>query len=197
MSIDKLMGILDKELTPHMGKKVLLTANYIYLNKVSVALLKLLLVTKHAKGIYIAVDRPYTYTSRLLQKQGVPQENLFYLDAVSNISSENIKKSCNAELINGPFCSHLLEDTLSKLTANGGRLDGVDFVYLDNLTVMLTYMDEKCLYGFLGQFVIKLSKEGRTLTLTMVDKVAHPKVYAIAKENCDTEIEIKGEWLKI
>ena len=190
------MNILDRELTPLAGKKILLTSNYIYLNKVCVALLKLLLVNKHAKGIYIAVDRPYTYTSRLLQKQGVPQENLFYLDAISNISSEKVTNAKNAELIDGPFCSYILEDAISKLTANGGRLDGADFVFLDNLTVMLTYMDEKCLYGFLAQFVIKLSKEGRTLTVTMVDKAAHPNVYAIAKANSDIEVEIKGEWLK-
>jgi len=190
------MAILEKELDANTGKKVLLTANYVHLNKVCVCLLKYLLGVKHAKGIYIAVDRPYTYTSRLLTKQGVPQENLFYLDAISNLSSEPIQKAKNAELINGPFCSTVLEEALAKLTNNGGRMNDVDFVFLDNLTVMLNYMDDKCLFGFLGQFVIKLSKEGRTLTFTMVDKAAHPKVYAMAKQNCDVEIEIQGEWLR-
>lgn len=196
MSLDKLMSNLERELAPHEGKKVLLTANYIYLNKVVVCLLKYLLVVKHASGVYIAVDRPYMYTSRLLAKQGVPQDHLFYLDAVSNISSEKFLKAGNAELLDGPFCSYILEEALAKLTNNGGRMDNVDFVFLDNLTVMLSYMDEKCLYGFLSQFVIKLSKEGRMLTLTLVDKAAHPKVYMAAKENCDVEIEIKGEWLR-
>ena len=188
---------LERELAPLYGKKVLLTSNYVYLNKVSIAILKLLLEKKKLKGVYIAVDRPYTYTSRLLEKHGVSQENLYFLDAVSNISSETVAKAKNAELIDGPFCSYLLEEALGRLTNNGGRLADVDFIFLDNLTVMLNYMDDKCLYGFLGQFVIKLAKEGLTLTLTMVDKEAHPKAYAMAKQNSDVEVEIKGDWLKL
>jgi archaellum biogenesis ATPase FlaH len=196
LSLDNLMGNLERELAPLAGKKVLLTSNYIYLNKVSLCILKLLLSVRKLKGIYIAVDRPYTYTSRLLEKHGIPQDNLFFLDAVSNISSEKIVTAKNAELINSPFCSYILEDALAKLTNNGGRLENVDFIFLDNLTVMLTYMDDKCLYGFLGQFVIKLASENRTLTLTMVDKDAHPKIYAMAKQHSDIEVEIKGDWLR-
>jgi hypothetical protein len=191
------MSNIQRELAPLAGKKVLLTSNYIYLNKVSISILKLLLGTQKLKGVYIAVDRPYTYTSRLLEKHGVPQDNLFYLDAVANISSETVAKAKNAELINGPFCSYLLEDALARLTNSDGKLADVDFIFLDNLTVMLNYMDDKCLYGFLGKFVIRLSKEGRTLTITMVDKDAHPKAYAMAKQNCDVEVEIKPDWLKL
>jgi hypothetical protein len=188
---------LERELAPLYGKKVLLTSNYVYLNKVSIALLKLLLQTKKLKGVYIAVDRPYTYTARLLEKHGISQENLTFLDAVSNISSETVTKAKNAELIDGPFCSYILEEAITRLTNNGGKIADVDFIFLDNLTVMLNYMDDKCLYGFLGQFVIKLAKEGVTLTLTMVDKDAHPKAYAMAKANSDIEVEIKGDWLKL
>jgi hypothetical protein len=191
------MQNLEKELAPLVGKRVLLTSNYIYLNKVSIALLKLLIVTKKLKGVYIAVDRPYTYAARLLEKHNVPLENLYFLDAVSNISSENIAKAKNAELIDGPFCSYILEDALTRLTNNGGKLKDVDFIFLDNITVMLNYMDEKCLYDFLGQFVIKLAKEGGTLILTLVDKEAHPKAYAMAKANSDIEVEIKPDWLKL
>ena len=191
------MRNLERELAPLAGKKILLTSNYVYLNKVSIALLKLLLDKQKLKGVYIAVDRPYTYTSRLLEKHGVPQDKLFFLDAVSNISAEKVTKSKNAEFVDGPFCSFLIEEALAKLTNNGGMHQDVDFIFLDNLTVMLTYMGDKCLYGFLGQFVIKLAKSGRTLTLTMVDKDAHPKVYAMAKEHSDVEVEIKGDWLRL
>jgi len=196
LTLDSLMSNLVRELGPHEGKKVLLTANYIYLNKVIVCLLKYLLFIKHMKGVYIAVDRPYTYTSRLLEKQGIPQEHLFYLDAVSKISSEKFKEAKNAEQLDGPFCSFVLEDAMARLTKSGGHCDDMNFVFLDNLTVMLSYMDEKCLYGFLGQFVIKLAKDGRMLTLTLVDKAAHPNVYTAAKKNCDIEIEIPGDWLR-
>jgi hypothetical protein len=192
----RMIEYLEKNFKSFEGKKVLLVARYIYLNKLLIGLLKYLLEIKHAKGIYIAVDRPYKYTSKLLEKHNVPQENLFYLDAVTMISNEPVHRADNVRLIESPFCTDLHTEVLSMMDDIDSHRQGSSFVFLDNITVMLNYIDEDCLYGFLGKLVIQLSEEGKALTITIVDKDAHPNIYNNARERTDIEIAIPEEILQ-
>jgi hypothetical protein len=191
-----MMDFLDEEITTKESENVLLVSRYIYLNKILIGLLKFLLERKAAKGIFIAVDRPYIYTSRLLTKHKVPQDNLFFLDIVSLISSEKIPKTPNVEMVESPFCMDLHNETLRLLDKFGSERGDINFVFLDNITVMLNYIDDECLYGFLGKLVIKMSEEGKMVTITIVDKDSHPKVYERAKANADREVEITEDILR-
>lgn len=192
MNLDKLVKFLEERLNEYEGKRVLITSKYIFLNKITIGLLKVLLNIKESKGIYIAIDRPYHYTSRLLEHHGVDQKNLFYLDAISMASSEKVLDRPNVEIIESPFCSTILTEAKDKLVKMSIK-DGIDFIFLDNITVMLNYMDNECVFTFLGHFLLKLSKEGKTITIVVVDKESHPKTYKDALENSDVELEIAKE----
>ena len=191
---ERLAEFLEKNLEGHMGKRVLLTARYIFLNKILVGLLKFLLEKRNAKGVYIAVDRPYHYTSKLLEKHKIPTDGLFFIDAVSIISSEKIERAPNAELIDSPFCVNLTSDVNEKLERMDTEHGDMSFIFLDNITVMLNYIDQDCLEKFLGTIVIKFPGK-RTITITVVDKEAHPNTYEIARAKCDAEIGITREVL--
>jgi len=192
----KMMDFLDEELITDGCENVLLVSRYIYLNKLLIGLLKYLLERKGAKGIYIAVDRPYIYTSRLLEKHGVPQDNLYFLDVVSIISSEKIPKAPNVEMIESPFCMDLHNETFQILDKIGAEKGEMNFVFLDNITVMLNYIDEECLYGFLGKLTIKMAEEGKMVTITIVDKDSHPKVYEMAKAKADKEVVVTEDIIR-
>ena len=77
----------------------------------------------------------------------------------------------------------------------GSEEGEMNFVFVDNITVMLNYIDDECLYGFLGKLVIKTSEEGKMVTITIVDKESHPKVYERARAKVDREVEITEEIL--
>ena len=195
MNWNKLVAYLEESLRTNEGKKVLLTSRYIYLNNLLVGLLKLLLDKKKGRGIYIAVDRPYHYTSRILEKKGVPLDKLFFLDVISAISSERLRKAKNVVMVDGPFCNTMLVEALDKLEEMEGADQRVDFVFLDNVTVMLNYLDIKCMNEIIQQFVIRLSKEGELITLVVVDKDAHPNTYKRVREKSDVEIEVnESHW---
>jgi hypothetical protein len=191
---ERLAEYLENNLEGHMGKRVLITARYIFLNQVLIGLLKFLLEKRKAKGIYIAVDRPYHYTSKLLEKHKIPTDGLFFIDAVSIISSEKIERAPNAELIDAPFCVNLTNDVNEKLERMDTEHGDMSFVFLDNITVMLNYIDQDCLENFLGTIVIKFPS-GKTITITVVDKEAHPKTYEVARAKSDAEISITREAL--
>jgi len=149
--------------------------------------LRHLLNEREESGVVFSVDRPSAFLSRLLERQGVPQDRLLYLDAVTNISGEDFAPSDKLELFSSPFCVNLFSEFVSchsdKVAA--GRKG---FVVVDNLAALKPYMTDPCV----ERMVNALSTLGRGnpdfKCIFVMDKSSTPELYDIVLRHGGREV---------
>jgi hypothetical protein len=154
-----------------------------------VDVLRHLLNEREESGVVFSVDRPSFYLSRLLERQGVPQDRLMYLDAVSNISGEGFAQNDKLELFSSPFCVNLFSELVSchsDKVAAGKK----GFVVVDNLGALKPYMSNPCV----ERMVNALKSLGRDnpdfKCIFVMDKESTPDLYEIVMRHGAEEVSL-------
>jgi hypothetical protein len=152
-----------------------------------VEILKHLTSEKEESGVVFSVDRPSAFLSRMLERQGVPQDKLMYLDAVTNISGEAFAANDKLELFSSPFCVNLFSEFVSCHSDKvaGGRKG---FVVVDNLGALQPYMTNPCV----ERMVTALQTLGRDnphfKCVFVMDKGSTPELYEIVMRHGAEEV---------
>ncbi len=152
-----------------------------------VDILRLLVNEKAESGVVFSVDRPSAFLSRLLEHQGVSQDRLLYLDAVTNISGEDLGRPEKLELFSSPFCVNLFSEFVnchSDKVAAGRK----GFVVVDNLGALRPYMTNPCV----ERMVNALAKLGEGSPgfkcIFVMDRGSTPELYEIVLRHGAREV---------
>ena len=168
---------------------ILISVAYPKMVRAIVDILTILLKEKNLSGIFISLDRPHTYIARILEKRGVPQEKLTYIDTVIGISGEKSGAEDNLVQLTSPFCINILSDVFSpdffeKRDSKPG------FIVVDNLSALRAFVSDPCIERFLKDLndVRGLLTESRCFIV--MDKTACPDLYAMIKKGDVQEMEL-------
>jgi hypothetical protein len=154
-----------------------------------VDILRHLLNEREETGVVFSVDRPSTYLSQLLEHQGIVQDRLMFLDAVTRISGEDVPPTDKLELITSPFCVNLLTEFVSchssKVAASRRG-----FVVVDNLGALKPYLTNPCV----ERLVQTLKNLGGGVPgfrcIFVMDKEAHPELHDVVMRNGAKEVSV-------
>ncbi len=154
-----------------------------------VEVLRHLLNEREESGVVFSVDRPSAFLSRLLERQGVPQDRLLYLDAVTNISGEGFAQNDKLELFSSPFCVSLFTEFVSchsdKVAA--GR-NG--FVVVDNLSALKPYMTNPCVERMVNALATLGQGNPDFKCIFVMDKGSTPELYDIVMRHGAQEVSL-------
>jgi len=157
--------------------------------RVIIDILTVLLREEHKSGIVISVDRPHSYLARLLEKRGVPQDNLTYIDTVIGISGEALGSESNLVQLASPFCMSILSNVFST-----GLYDKKDtypgFIVVDNVGALKSFVSDSCIERFLKELndVKEMMAGGKCIIV--MDKTAHPDLYEMIKKSDVREVAL-------
>jgi hypothetical protein len=152
-----------------------------------VEVLRHLLNEREESGVVFSVDRPSAFLSRLLEHQGVPQDKLLYLDAVTNISGEGFAQDDKLELFSSPFCVNLFSEFVSchsDKVAAGKR----GFVLVDNLGALKPYMTNPCVERMIKALKGLGKDDPAFKCIFVVDRSSAPELYDIVVQHGAREV---------
>ncbi len=182
------------------SSKFVFNTTFTQISKTNLLLLKGFLDIQKKSGLFTVLDRPHQYMSYLLNMHGVSQENLWFIDAVTHTSGQELKRSRKVNFLASPFhVDRLLEDIefySNNKTKGFIPLQKVDFLMIDNIATMLNYnMMRK-----VEDFVVSLSdfqKEYDHIVISVtIDRESNPKLCEVLLEYFDSIIdteELKNE----
>jgi hypothetical protein len=161
-----------------------LNVRFTQMTRALVAILDFLLRQQKRAGLLISIDRPHTFINRLLEKHGVPQERLMYLDTVTNLSGEPAIDSDKLELLASPFCVNFLT-TFRDCHSTKAAASGAGFILVDNLCALSTYMTEECV-----EKLIMMLGDLHTDCLIVLDKDRHSWLFDALVKRGASEINL-------
>jgi hypothetical protein len=154
-----------------------------------VKILRYLLIEKAENGVVFSIDRPSTFLRSLLEHQGVPQQKLMYLDAVSNISGELSPHWDKRDLFTSPFCTNLFPELVCcKSTAVAGVRNG--FVAVDNLGALQPYMTDPCVEKLVRALKNLGGHSPDFKCIVMMDKGSSPGLFDILSRHGAREVSL-------
>ena len=160
---------------------ILVSVAYPKMVKAIIDILTILLQEKNLSGIFISLDRPHTYIARILEKRGVPQGNLTYIDTVIGISGEKSRSEDNLVQLTSPFCMNIMADVFSpdffeKRDFKPG------FIVVDNLGALRAFVPDSCIERFLKDLNDVNSLMAESRCFIVMDKTACPDLYELIKK---------------
>jgi len=171
------------------GGVLILDVKCTHMTRTLIDVLRHLLNEREESGVVFSVDRPSAFLSRLLDHQGVPQDRLLYLDAVTNISGENFAASDKLELFSSPFCVNLFSEFMSchsdKVAA--GRKG---FVLVDNLAALKPYMTNPCVERMVNALTALGEGNPDFKCIFVMDKNSTPELYDIVMRHGAREVSL-------
>jgi hypothetical protein len=157
------------------------------MTRVLVDILRHLTGEKDGSGVVFSVDRPSAFLSRLLERQGVPQDRLLYLDAVTGISGEEPGRVDRLELFSSPFCVNLFSEFVSchsEKVAAGSK----GFVVVDNLGALKPYMTNPCVERMVGALTRLGGDAPGFKCIFVMDRGSTPELYDIVVRHGAKEV---------
>jgi hypothetical protein len=187
---NKLIDIIRKEFSKlDDGGKLLLSVGCRDVLKLNVILLQFLINEQKLNGLYICVDIPQTNVERLVKKYDITKDGLKYIDAITGLSSIEREFNDNIFYIDNPFNVKIINEAINRVQADGVKR----FVILDNMATLQFYSTE--ISNFFKNFIGSINDFNISYLVLAVDKIRHKRTYDIIRPFCDSEIEIKREWL--
>jgi hypothetical protein len=177
---DKLGGDLEKT--------TLFTLKSKFNSRLNVVLIKFLVNERGMKGICVSVDRPSFYMRKILEKNGVDMDKVIFLDAMKNISGDCRSKDYDPHIVCNPFPGEMLGGVKEEGFGTK-RFEGVDFVIIDNATVLSCYIDNDSIVCLLEA----LCGMTDVHAILSVDKETNKDMYERLKQVCTSEYEIVDE----
>jgi hypothetical protein len=158
-------------------------------HSIHVKILKGIIEIKKFSGIYITVNKPYNALVRYLKENKIPNENVFFIDAISKSVSQEIRLTSNCLFIPSP--SHLTDMGIALTQALESMKERKNkFLILDSISTLLIYNEFETVAKFVHFIVSRLRVFGLVGLIISVEKLLDEKMINILMEICDEVVEI-------
>ncbi|MEF8832614.1 MAG: hypothetical protein V5A66_03740 [Candidatus Thermoplasmatota archaeon] len=197
--MDEKDSTLVKNIIKEMKKvddpgNILLDTPTTQIAKTNFFLLKGLLDLEGKKGYYITLDRPHQNMAYLLNNHDINQENIWYIDTVTNIAGEKKANKENVELLDNAF---QIEKLTQSLKGDGGKRDDfgslgdIDFILIDNLGPMLNYNKIEKIQEFVSSFEELVISQDDLIGCLVMDSDINKDLDSTVRDHVKTVINVK------
>ncbi len=172
---------------------LIVNTSFTQIGKINLLLLKGFLDLEGKKGCFVVLDRPHQYIAYLLNMHDISQENIWYIDTVSQMSGQKKEEGDKVNFVEGPFYLENLFDAFvsdEKGTALVSR-DKVDFVLVDNISSMLSYNTMDKVEEFLRSFKDLVDSSNGMVGCLVIDSNSYPDLENKVREYMDSYIDMQ------
>jgi hypothetical protein len=157
--------------------------NYV---RVSVEILKYF--SQIAEGIVVTLNKPYFSLKKMLAKEGVKLENLYFIDCITRQFGGEEVDPDRCFYLNSPDPTQLqiAIDRMMDLIKADNR-----FIYLDSLSTISLYKSFESLIKFLRLLTGKIRVRGFIGTMFTLEKEMDESYYSQISLMCDEIIEVE------
>ncbi|MFH1054834.1 MAG: hypothetical protein V1744_01935 [Candidatus Altiarchaeota archaeon] len=183
-------GRLDAILTTLADNSVVLISSDLEKHsQVTTNTLDILINQKRMGGVYISVSRPCEVILSELKAEGVPAENIRFIDCISLMAGKSRGKEIeNAVFIENPSSleeiSMYLDNMLSKVKTQR------KFIILDSLDSALIYNTDKSVREFTHFIINRIRLEKITGVILAMEKKEAEDIVRTVASMCDTVIKL-------
>jgi archaellum biogenesis ATPase FlaH len=157
-------------------------------NQIVLSLLETLILKRDMGGVYITISRPSDSIIDTLDAKGVPSENVFFVDCISQMSGKlaGIKRE-NVTYVDNPSSleeiSMFLERLLVKIKGDG------KFIVLDSLSSLLIYNSDKSVREFAHFIINRARMQNITAVILSIEKKEAEDLVKTLAPMCDSELK--------
>ncbi|WP_456327448.1 DUF7504 family protein [Archaeoglobus sp.] len=157
--------------------------NYV---RVSIEILKYL--SNIAQGIVVTLNKPYFSLKKMLEKEGVKIENLYFIDCITRQFGGEEIDTDRCFYLNSPDPTQLqvaIDRMMDLITAENR------FIYLDSLSTISLYKSYESLIKFIRLLTGKIRVRGFVGTLFTLEKEVDESYLSQLALMCDEIIEVE------
>lgn len=142
----------------------------------------------HSKGICITLNKPASNLKDALERKGFSTENLYFIDAVSNLAGiqKNIK---NCSFVNSPADLTGIGIALDNIVAKIGQ-EAEKFLILDSLPTLSIYHKEDTVLQFLNFLINRMRALRIKGFIFNIEENVSKKINNELDEFCDKTIRL-------
>lgn len=192
---DALVDKLSKELEDLPDEwlvSVLVDATYAL--KADLILLKYFVNRREMNGVYVCIDRPYSYIGRLLERHGIDPMKIYFIDAISQLSGCKPQERENVTFVKGPFDLTSLSRAIN--IAFPKKSEKPYFLLVDNIATLQLYNSVDSIGRFAHFVSGKLREMGIYGVIVMLENEMDKKLISLVNRFCDKRIVMVEEWFK-
>ncbi len=198
-AVGKLEEVLGLKLDGKHKEILLVKINPKYVIRANISLIKIL-SKENFKGIYICINHPSTLIDKLLRSHNIPTKNLLFLDFITSIAGVEHEVGDNVCVIDKAFSLDRMLDAFNKKKNDQDNLynfdfDNIDFVLVDNITNLSTYITEEKIRQFTQDLIQSIKKITRACGIIIMDDKSNPNVQKVIEQYFDKSVTIEEEWL--
>ena len=199
---------LRKELATER-KRILITVRAPQVDRINLAVLRIMLTERGERGIYLSIDKPDDMVAHILERYNVAPAEMGRADTGQQQTSTAVDSSIHGPganrrvlIISGIFCPTIFLDSIDAAvsTPEGGKelfeeFRGMDFLMVDNLLSMPLYNSWRKTEEFFARLDVLQQKFPHLRLLMTTDKQQDGRLYDLAAAICDIEVELRQELL--
>ncbi len=153
--------------------------------KVSLEILKFF--SGFAEGIYVTLNKPYFSLKRMLAKEGIDLNKLYFIDSITMQVGGEVIDEDRCFYLSSPDPVQLqvtIERAMDLITSNNR------FIYIDSLSTISLYKSFETLIKFLRHITGKIRLKGFVGTIFTLEKEMDETYYSQITLMCDEVIEV-------
>lgn len=152
--------------------------------KVSLDIVKFF--TSFADGVYVTLNKPYFSLKRMLTKEGIDLNKLYFIDSITMQVGGEVMDEERCFYLSSPDPVQLqvtIERAMDLITSNNR------FIYIDSLSTISLYKSFETLIKFLRHITGKIRLRGFVGTIFTLEKEMDETYYSQITLMCDEVIE--------
>lgn len=153
--------------------------------KISLEIIKFF--TSFADGVYVTLNKPYFSLKRMLTKEGIDLNKLYFIDSITMQVGGEVIDEDRCFYLNSPDPVQLqvtIERAMDLIGSNNR------FIYIDSLSTISLYKSFETLIKFLRHITGKIRLRGFVGTIFTLEKEMDETYYSQITLMCDDVIEL-------
>jgi hypothetical protein len=186
---DAIRVAVEKSVGAGDNRVVLISASSETHGRLVAGMLDVLVAKKGMGGVYISVSQPYEVILSTMEASGIDVKDIYFIDCISKMAGQSGQlASDKVVFIDNPASLEEVSMHVDRLLAKVGK--GKKFIFLDSLSSLLIYNDDKSVREFTHYIINKMRLEKMSgAILSIAKKEAEDLVKTLAPM-CDAEIRI-------
>ena len=158
--------------------------------EVNIELLKILINESKMFGIYVTINKPYVSIKKILEKNNIDTERIFFIDCITKTSGGNPEITENCLYIASPKNLTELGVALSQAMSAMKSKEN-KFLFLDSLSTLLIYNTAGTVAQFSHFLATKLRLFGLKGIFISIEKEMDEKMLLTLMKFCDEVITLE------
>ncbi|HLD12639.1 MAG TPA: ATPase domain-containing protein [Candidatus Nanoarchaeia archaeon] len=160
-------------------------------NEANISIIKFLTNQQKIPGVYVTLNKPYMTVKEELKKQGVNQDLIIFIDAISQTTGGKLEKTDDCLFIGSP--ENLSDISLSMDQAVMAIPSEQKFIFFDSLNTLLMYNSPATVAKFIHFLSGKMRIWKVKGIIVSLQKESNKELIDELTQFCDLTVEFGGK----